>query len=298
MPVGTSSSGDLDGTRATSVQSTSSQQRAAGQAGLHEVPVAEQHRVGDRRRGTRRRRRTGRPPATAGRRRRARRRPADEADDRGDEVEHGGRTPRPSGPSRPPRVDAGHGRHPGRAGLGQRDLPATRRPCGGRSTTARATPAATATPTDASVAHRHRVEHEDPDVGRAGGHDEVDAPHQPAVAEADLAAAGGDPQEEQAAGRPLEQDGGGVEADHRVGASGAQASTATRRVVGAVEARRGRARRSRPRCPRAGSRSDRAGRCRARPRRRCPATSGRARCRRRCTGPRAPRRRCRGRCGG
>ena len=63
------------------------------------------------------------------------------------------------------------------------------------------------------LADRHGVERE-PDRERADRQREEDAPQQPSVAEADLASAGRDPQPEQTADRPLQQDGGPVEADH------------------------------------------------------------------------------------
>ena len=47
-----------------------------------------------------------------------------------------------------------------------------------------------------------------------GGETEVDAPQQPAIPEAGDAPPGGEPAEQHAAGRPLQEHGGGVEADH------------------------------------------------------------------------------------
>ena len=79
--------------------------------------------------------------------------------------------------------------------------------------TPRATSAATATPSDADLADDDGVE-QHPAGERAGGEGGEDAAQQPAVAEADLAVAGGDPQEGEPAGGPLQEHRGGVEVDH------------------------------------------------------------------------------------
>jgi hypothetical protein len=65
------------------------------------------------------------------------------------------------------------------------------------------------------VAHRHIPERD------AGGepaerHQQVGATQQPAVAEADLTTPRGEPEEEQTADGPLQEDRGGIEADHDV----------------------------------------------------------------------------------
>ena len=52
-------------------------------------------------------------------------------------------------------------------------------------------------------------------VPNAGGHHAVDAPQQPAIADADLPSAGRDPEEQQSARGPLQEDRRRVELDHR-----------------------------------------------------------------------------------
>ena len=118
------------------------------------------------------------------------------------------------------RVDARHRRHPGGApvvlGLlaadpgaapGDRDDEADQARCG-----------------DAErrhLAHRHHPEGH-PGGERTEGHQQVDAPQQPAVAQADLAPPRREPAEGHAPDRPLQQHRGGVEADH--GPQGIRAS--------------------------------------------------------------------------
>ena len=144
---------------------------------------------------------------------------ADRADDRGDEVERGRELAagRGAAPARPATVavDAGHGRHPGGAPVVLGLLAATRpRPCG-RSTRRGASAgrqrdgrAEAASRTGCGVEQRRRRRTRRRRAARNT------PPRRPAVAEADLAVAGRDPQEEQPAGRPLQQHRGGVEADH------------------------------------------------------------------------------------
>ena len=134
-------------------------------------------------------------------------------DDRRDQVEHRRELGHAGvGPVGAP-VDAGHRRHPGRRAARPAPAPPPRPALRRTTDTPSATLAGHHDGERRRLAHRHRVEpHADRE--RAGGHQDVDAAHQPAVADADLAAAGGDPQEQQPADRPLQQHGGGVEADH------------------------------------------------------------------------------------
>ena len=80
------------------------------------------------------------------------------------------------------------------------------------------TPSATAAASATSAAHASRtgtdVDANADDRGR-GRHQEIRPAQQPAVADADLAPPGRDPEEQQAAGRPLQQHRRGVELDHR-----------------------------------------------------------------------------------
>ena len=140
---------------------------------------------------------------------------------------------------------------------------------------------------------RRRLPHRDDPEGqatgqRAGRHHEVHAPHEPAVAQPDLPVAGGDPREEQAAGRPLQQDRGGVQADHANEVRWGSAGPPTlRRRAGGSDAR-----------PRPPPHPRRGGRCRGPGAARClrggrAAAPGRAQRRRRSA--RHPDRRGRGR---
>ena len=123
----------------------------------------------------------------------------------GDEVEHRGEL---GGTSRSEHVRSRSCARPARGGRAPRPLPAT--------------PARRRTIDTTRGAPRRWRRRAAPRLGRrpgrrlpgrhgACGHHEIDRPQQPAVADADLAPAGRDPQEQQAAGRPLQQDGGGVE---------------------------------------------------------------------------------------
>jgi hypothetical protein len=139
----------------------------------------------------------------------------DEADQGGDDVEprrelrdRGRRRPGTTGRQLLP----GHGRHPAGLALlagplaGDAGLPAHDRHREGHAGGPRH-------PHGSHVADRHRV-HEQPGGGRPHGQDAVHRTEQPAVADADFTPASGDPEEEEAAGRPLQEDGRGVESDH------------------------------------------------------------------------------------
>ncbi len=101
------------------------------------------------------------------------------------------------------------------------------------------------------LAHRHGVGGQAHGQG-ARGHEDVDAAHQPAVADAHLAGPGRDPQEQQPARGPLQQDGGGVEADHGGrGYAGSPSRPVTRTPARAPgEGQAGVRRRRRPGCGR------------------------------------------------
>ncbi len=110
-------------------------------------------------------------------------------------------------------VDAGHGRHPGAASL----LPV---PLAGHAGLA---PDDGHDQGDAGAGgHQQASRRPAPDpvpsarpaANAPDGQDQVHAAQQPAVADADLAPAGGHPAEEQATDSPLQQHGGGAEADH------------------------------------------------------------------------------------
>ena len=126
MPVGTRA-GATSGSQSQPVQRTSSSSGPAGEAGLHQVPVAEQHGVGDRAQegGADEEAGDGEPgagsPASI-----AGGDEADHADGRRDQVERGWELGHAVVRLGGAAVDAGHGRHPGGARLGQRALlPAT-----------------------------------------------------------------------------------------------------------------------------------------------------------------------------
>ena len=211
MPVGMSRTATSNG-QIRAVARTSSQQRASGQTGLHQVPVPEEHGVGDRPEERR-------PHQRAGDRQPGWRAGVDaggdethEADRRSDEIEHRrelghARVGSVGGP-----VDAGHRRHPRRSlfqpfSLAPHAGPA---PDDGH---AEGDGGGDHDPHRGAVAHRHRPDGPTDD-DRARGEQEVDAAQQPAVPDADLPPAGGDPQEEQATHRPLQQHRRGIEADH------------------------------------------------------------------------------------
>ena len=187
-------------------QRTSSSSGRPGQARLHQVPVAEQHRVGDRaeERGADQEAGHGQPgrrPAGVDRRRDE----PDDADDRGDQVERRRELRRSTSTLAARRGRCRSSPPPARCALlGQRSL-ARHAGLAPTTDTTRATPVASTTPAEAasrtgtgSITGSRRT--------AADGHQPVDAAQQPAVAEADLAPPGGDPQEEQAADRPLQQE--------------------------------------------------------------------------------------------
>ena len=194
-------------------------QQPARQTGLDEVPVPEEHGVGDgaEERGAGERAQQGDRRVAAGRER-----GGDEADDPdgdGDEVEDGRELragivgDRSDG--RPATVDAGHRRDAcraavvlgpltGDAGLAPDDRHDEPDEAAGGHAERR------------DLAHRHGAER-DPGEEGADGHQQVDAAQQPPVPEADLAAPRREPAERHPADRPLQQHGGGVERDHTSG---------------------------------------------------------------------------------
>ena len=217
------------------VQSTSSSSGTAGEAGLHEVPVAEEHGVGD-----------GAQEGGAD----------DEPGDREPVRDRRPRAPAATTPTTP--ITGATRSSRGSNSRTDRSFSAASRSMPVMAATRAVRASASATlPGDAGlasddgggqghrggdgdpdrrdVAHRHRLQHEDAHVGRASGDQQVGAPHRPAVPERHLAAAGRDPEEEQTARGPLQQDGCGVERDHRGRASGASGVDRDEAVVGTVE---------------------------------------------------------------
>ena len=197
-------------------------QQAARQAGLDEVPVTEQHGVGDR-------------PEEGGPDERPQQREGDlavgvdgrgeqpdGADDHRDEVEPrvelgdagvGRVACRSDGDGRRRSLDAGHRRDPSRPPVVLRRAGRAPRPSAGRprraSTPRQASPVPAA---DASRTGFGSVEQAGGDGAEGDGG--VHAAEQPAVAEPDLAPPSREPAERHPADRPLQQHRGGLEADH------------------------------------------------------------------------------------
>ena len=208
--------------------------RVAPQARLHEIPVAEQHRVADRaeERGADEQPQRGEQVRTAGEHRR--REQAELAQRGRDEIERG----------RELRVTHVGGRVVGCATDHRRDP--------GPPVGAQLHPAAhPRAPSHHGDRERDRREHHDADRGRereaardrqllgreqrrrADRHHAVDAAQQPAVAEAHLAPARRDPQEREPARRPLQQERRAVELH------GAPSQSTTARSRGALLRRLG-----------------------------------------------------------
>ena len=178
--------------------------RVAAQAGLHEVPVAEEHRVGDRTEERRADDEAGQAQRVGRRRRTWRRRAARHADDRRDEVEPRVESPSAASVASPACRSS---RHPANAIDARAATTGARRTYAQRPAAShRRCPRAIAAPVPVSPARRRRADR----------HHAVRDAQQPAVADADLAPARGDPAEQQAAGGPLQQQRGEVER-HRMG---------------------------------------------------------------------------------
>ena len=285
MPVGISMA-IVSGTQRIPVQRTSSWIGRSGQAGLHQVPVAEQHRVGDdaEEQGAGDAPEDRQRDRVAGRDRTEQH--GEQPEPGGDEVEHRGELVGALVEALLVAVDPGHLRHARRTSFDDVSLPGD--------------PGPAPTDRDAEGDHARRDErdrgdlagpcrrgHESGDEGTPGEQQE-DEPLEPAVAESDLAATGRDPQEEPATGRPLDEHGGTVDSDHTV----TTARWWSTRLRGSGPSAVGDHDVLEPHAP-----PTRHVDARARSRTHCrPRAAGR--CPRRCRGPRGPRRRCRGRCGG
>ena len=193
-------------------------EQAARQPGLHEIPVTEEHGVGDGTQEggaddrTQHRHRGGAEPAVGGTD--TCRHQTHQADGRRDEVEHG----RELGPVVRGRTfgdiafDAGHLGHPRRPsvelGVGSRhtclaphDRHDEHAKCSQRYSEG------------SGIANRGVAEHHTAREG-PGGDEQEGAPQQPAVADAHDATPGGEPAEEQTPDGPLQQKGCGIETNH------------------------------------------------------------------------------------
>ena len=178
--------------------------------------MAEEHRVGDDAEEDRADKGAGDGQRGRPARRDARRDQPDQADGRRHEIEHG----RKLRPDPNLRVGLGHvsvdSRHRGNASgstivLGSlprhsRSLPGDRHGQGNRGRDDHSD--------GRGLAHPHRVEC-DADDERPDRERKEHAAQEPAVTEAHLSSPGRDPQPEEAADCPLQEDGGRVEADHR-----------------------------------------------------------------------------------
>ncbi len=218
MPIGSSMAISSNGQSTWSAVDHLVQQPAR-QSRLHEVPVAEQHRVGD---GADERRPDERPHERHGR-------VAAGVEGRGEQSDRADRPPARgrarAGTRRAASSTDGTGRRRGDRAFDPRH----RRDPLGPTVELRFLPA----DTGGLAVHRHgqgeRAGQRHTERGRladryraeaharqerADSEAEVDAAQEPAVAEADDPPAGREPAEQHPARRPLEQHGGGVEADH------------------------------------------------------------------------------------